>query len=144
MKQPEGFENKLNPEYICKLKKALYGLKQAPKTWYGKIVEFLIHSGYGVTSADLSLFVNAQEGKLAIILIYVDDLINTRDDINEIRRTKKNSSVLFQMKELGEMNYFFGLEVEHIKEGMFLCQEKYARILLQKYEMLDCILLLFQ
>ena len=86
----------------------------------------------------MSLFVNAQEGKLAIILIYVDDLINTRDDINEIRQTKKNSSVLFQMKELGELNYFFGLEVEHTKEGMFLCQEKYARSLLQKYGMFDC------
>ena len=84
MEQPEGFENKLNPEYICKLKKALYGLKQAPKTWYGKIVEFLIHSGYGVTSADSSLFFKAQKGKLAIILVYVDDLIITGDDVNEI------------------------------------------------------------
>jgi len=37
-----------------------YGLKQAPKAWYGKIVEFLNHSGYLVTSADASLFVKAK------------------------------------------------------------------------------------
>ena len=42
------------------------------------------------------------------------------------------------MKELGELNHFIGLEVERAKEGLFLCQEKYARDLLQKYGMFDC------
>ena len=121
MEQPKGFENKLNPEYVCKLKKVLYGLKQAPRVWYGKIVEFLIHSGYGVAPANSSLFVKAREGKLAIILIYVDDLIITRDDVNEIRQTKKNLSVRFQMKELGDLNYFLGLEMECTKAKIFLC-----------------------
>ena len=41
-------------------------------------------------------------------------------------------------EELGELNHFLGLEVECIKEGLFLCQEKYARNLLQKYGMFDC------
>ena len=50
----------------------------------------------------------------------------------------KNLSVRFQMKELGELNHFLGLEVERTKEGLFLCQEKYSRSLLQKYGMLDC------
>ena len=59
MDQPEGFENKFNPEYVYKLKKVLYRLKQAPKAWYGKISEFLIHSGYGIALADSSLFFKA-------------------------------------------------------------------------------------
>ena len=87
-----------------------------PRAWYGKIAEFLIHSGYGVAPPDLSLFVKAREGKLAIILVYVDDLIITRDDVNEIHQTKKNLSVRFQMKVLGELNHFIGLEVERVKE----------------------------
>ena len=41
------------------------------------------------------------------------------------------------MKELEELNHFLGLEVERTKEGLFLCQEKYARDLLQKYGMFD-------
>ena len=59
MEQPKGFENKLNPKYVYKLKKALYGLKKAPRAWYDKIAEFLIHSGYGIAPADSSLFVKA-------------------------------------------------------------------------------------
>ncbi|CAL8997356.1 unnamed protein product [Prunus brigantina] len=110
MTQPMGFENEVHPEYVCKLKKALYGLKQAPRAWYGKIAEFLSRSGYSVTHADSSLFVKANGGKLAIVLVYVDDLIITGDDEEEIHRTKENLSVRFQMKELGQLKHFLGLE----------------------------------
>ena len=71
--------------------------------------------------ADFSLFVKAREGKLAIVLVYVDDLIVTGDDEREIYRMKENLSVPFQMKELGELKHFLGLEVNRIKEGLFLC-----------------------
>ena len=73
MEQPRGFESKIHPEYVCKLKKALYGLKQAPRAWYGN--EFLIQSGFKLTPLDSSLFVKTKDGRLAIVLVYVDDLI---------------------------------------------------------------------
>lgn len=62
MVQPMGFHNEDHPDYVCKLRKALYGLKQAPRAWYGKIAEFLTHSGYLVTPADSSLFIKANGG----------------------------------------------------------------------------------
>ncbi|CAM8965567.1 unnamed protein product [Rhodiola kirilowii] len=37
------------------------------------------------------------------------------------------------MKELEELKHFLGLEVEKMEEGIFLCQEKYAKYLLTKY-----------
>ncbi|KAE8728709.1 hypothetical protein F3Y22_tig00004111pilonHSYRG00116 [Hibiscus syriacus] len=127
-----------HPEYVCKLRKALYGLKQAPRAWYGKIAEFLTKSGYSVTPADSSLFVKANEGKLAIVLVYVDDLIITGDDEAEILQTKENLSVRFQMKELGQLKHFLGLEVDRTHEGIFLCQQKYAKDLLKRFGMLEC------
>lgn len=57
MEQLEGFENKVHPTYVFKLKKALYSLKQTSRAWYGKIVEFLVQSGYSVAPMDLGLFV---------------------------------------------------------------------------------------
>lgn len=138
MEQPKGFESKKYPEHVCKLKKALYGLKQAPRAWYGKIGEFLVHNGFKVAPSDSSLFVMAKEGRLAIVLVYVDDLIITGDYSEEIERTRENLSVRFQMKELGELRHFLGLEVEHTKNGIFLGQQKYAKDLLKRYGMLDC------
>ena len=138
MSQPMGFQSQDHPEYVCKLRKALYGLKQAPRAWYGKIAEFLTHSGYLVTSADSSLFVKAKEKKLAIVLVYVDDLIITGDCEEEILQTKENLSVRFQMKELGQLKHFLGLEVDCTQEGIFLHQQKYSKDLLKKFGMLNC------
>ncbi|KAH9726925.1 hypothetical protein KPL70_008466 [Citrus sinensis] len=138
MIQPMGFQNRGHPEYVCKLQKALYGLKQAPRAWYGKIAEFLTQSGYSVTSADSSLFAKANGERIAIVLVYVDDLIISGDDVEEIFRTKENLSVRFQMKELGQLKHFLGLEVDQTKEGIFLCQQKYAKDLLKKFGMLEC------
>ncbi|GAB2303795.1 hypothetical protein Dimus_038963 [Dionaea muscipula] len=66
MEQPQGFESKVHPNHVCKLKKALYGLKQAPRAWYGKIAEFLVQSGYSVAPADSNLFVKTRDGRIAI------------------------------------------------------------------------------
>ncbi|GMI77806.1 hypothetical protein HRI_001449800 [Hibiscus trionum] len=60
------------------------------------------------------------------------------DYYEETERTRKNLSIRFHMKELGELKHFLGLEVEHMKEGIFLGQQKYAKDLLQRYGMLDC------
>ena len=47
-------------------------------------------------------------------------------------------SIHFQMKELGELKHFLGLEVDRTKEGLFLCQQKYAKDLLYKFGILNC------
>ena len=57
---------------------------------------------------DFSLFVRAHGGKLAIVLVYVNDLIIIGDDEAEIHQIKFNLSVQFQMKPLGELKHFFG------------------------------------
>ena len=93
MEQPRGFKSKIHPEYVCKLKKALYGLKKAPRAWYGKIGEFLVHSGFKIAPSDSNLFVKTKDGRLAIVLVYVDDLIITGDYSEKIERTRENLSV---------------------------------------------------
>ena len=59
---------------------------------------------------------------MAIILVYMDDLIITRDDEAEIQQIQVNLSIYFQMKALGELKHFLGLEVERVEDGIFLCQ----------------------
>ena len=62
---------------------------------YGMIADFLTQSGYSVAHDDSSLLVRAREGKLAVVLVFVDDLIVTGDDERKIHRTKENLSVRF-------------------------------------------------
>ncbi|XP_062114249.1 uncharacterized mitochondrial protein AtMg00810-like [Humulus lupulus] len=88
--------------------------------------------------ADSSLFVKVRDAKITVFLVYVDNFIITGDDEAEIRQTKENLSVRFQMKELGELKHFLGLEVDRTEEGLFLCQQKYAKELLQMFGMLEC------
>ena len=72
-----------------------------------------------MTSADSNLFVRAQDGKVAIILIYIDDLIIIGDDKAEIHQIQANLSIRFQMKALGELKHFLGLEVKRVEDGIF-------------------------
>ena len=101
-------------------------MKKAPRAWYGKIGEFLVHSGFKIAPSDSNLFVKTKDGRLAIVLVYVDDLIITGGYSEEIQRTREILSVQFQMKKLGELKHFLGLEVERTKEGLFLGQQKFA------------------
>ncbi|XP_019178882.1 PREDICTED: uncharacterized protein LOC109174044 [Ipomoea nil] len=132
-----GFQSQVHPDYVCKLRKALCCLKQAPRAWYGKIAEFLICNDYSVAPSDSSLFVKAKGRKLAIVLVYVDDLVLTCDDVEEVLRTKENLSVRFKMKELGYLNHFLGLEIVRSGEGIFMHQHKYSRDLLNRFGMYD-------
>ena len=87
--------------------------------------------------ADSSLFVETREGRIPIVLVYVDDLIIIGDDETEILQIMTNLSVRFQMKDLGEIKHILGLEAERTKTGLFLCQHKYAQDL-ENYGMLEC------
>ncbi|KAK2987941.1 hypothetical protein RJ640_003419 [Escallonia rubra] len=57
------------------------------------------------------------------------------DDSEEIDRVQVNLGVRFHMKKLGELHHFLGLELEQNEEGIFLCQQKYAKDLLIRFGM---------
>jgi len=90
------------------LKKALYGLKQAPRAWSDKISKYLISIGFQVSSSDSSLYVKKTERGIVVIVIYVDDLIVTGDSGHDIASVKEMLCAEFDMKDLGELRYFFG------------------------------------
>ena len=50
-------------------------------------------------------------GKLMTFIIYVDDMFVTGDDKKEISRLKDYLATEFEMKDLGGLKYFLGIEV---------------------------------
>ncbi|KAK3002667.1 hypothetical protein RJ639_019973 [Escallonia herrerae] len=65
------------------------------------------------------------------ILIYVDDILLTGNDLQEIERLKKFLLKRFRIKNLGDLKYFLGIEFSRSKKGIFMSQRKYALDILQ-------------
>lgn len=66
--------------------------------------------GFMKSEADASLYHTVVEGKLLIIVLYVDDLILTGDG-KLIKSCKEDLAKEFEMKDMGLMHYFLGMEV---------------------------------
>ena len=52
--------------------------------------------------------------------------------------SKKKLAEEFEMKDLGLMHYFLGLEVWQSSEGIFINQGKYMVEILKRFNMLEC------
>ncbi|KAJ8746841.1 hypothetical protein K2173_003847 [Erythroxylum novogranatense] len=115
MKPPLGFVKEFGEGEVCKLRKALYGLKQSPRAWFGRFTLAMQRYGY-----------------------VQNDMIITRSDVEEIHQLRRNLFREFEMKDLGGLKYFLGIEVLRSRTGIFISQRKYVLDLLAETWMLDC------
>jgi hypothetical protein len=65
-------------------------------------------------------------------------LIITGADLDDISRVKRELAALFDMKDLGDLHYFLGIEVIRTHEGILISQRHYALDMLFKFGMADC------
>ena len=70
---------------VCRLRRALYGLKQALRAWFEKFSSVVAQQGFTSSPHDTALFVQRSSAAITLILLYVDDIIITRDDSAGIR-----------------------------------------------------------
>ena len=138
MAQPQSYEDPRHLDYVCKMRKALYGLKQAPQAWHERIAHYLVTMGFCMADADHSLYVQKNESRIVFICIYVDDLIVGGDHVADVEHVKSLLKKDFDMKHLGELRYFLGIEIIRTNVGMWLLQRQYALDMLSKYGMADC------
>ena len=119
---------------MCRLKRVLYGLKQAPRAWYTWIDSYFTGLGFTKSEVDPNLYQIMVEGKLLIIVLYVANVILTGDELL-ILSCKVDLAKEFEMKDLGLLHYFLGLEIWQRSDGLFVSQGKYAREILEKFNM---------
>ena len=140
IEQAEGFETPSNSgeKLVYKLNKSLYGLKQSGRNWNSMLHKYLIENNFVQSNVDHCLYIKYVDGKLVIILVWVDDLIiAARNDIL-MSDTKQMLKDKFHMKDLGRLSYFLGI---HFKQGVDyvrMNQRKYLVKLLEKFEMSNC------
>jgi hypothetical protein len=99
-----------------------------PRAWNAKATQQLRKLGFAMSKADSSVFIRKTRLGPVSILLYVDDLVITGADLKEITRVKRQLAASFEMKDLGDLHYFLGIEVihtpgRHTDESMALCIE---------------------
>uniref|UniRef100_A0A2N9I5Z3 Reverse transcriptase Ty1/copia-type domain-containing protein n=1 Tax=Fagus sylvatica TaxID=28930 RepID=A0A2N9I5Z3_FAGSY len=93
----------------------------------------------GKNQSDHTLFLkDSNEGKITALIVYVDDIVVTGNDTVEIGKLKTYLAKEFEIKDLGTLRYFLGIEVARSKEGIFVSQRKYVLDLLVEMGMLAC------
>ena len=80
IEKQEGFQTFNRDLHVCRLKRALYGLKQEPRSSQTGIDNYFTKLGFTKSEVDANLYDIVVEGKLLIIVVYVDDLIITSDE----------------------------------------------------------------
>ncbi|GJX55476.1 putative ribonuclease H-like domain-containing protein [Tanacetum coccineum] len=128
----------LHPDYpkkVYKVVKALYGLHQAPRAWYATLSTFLEKHGYRRGTIDKTLFIKKDKKDIMLVQVYVDDIIfgSTRKSwCDEFEALMKGR---FQMRSMGELIFFLGLQVKQKTDGIFISQDKYVADMLKKFDL---------
>lgn len=65
---------------------------------------------------------HSREGKIVVLIVYVDDMSLTDHDSRELDKLKKALNREFEIKDFGFLIYFLGIE--------FISQRKYILVLL--------------
>lgn len=131
MTLPQGFGIQ-GESKVCRLLKSLYGLKQASRQWNKKFAQVMIQKGYEQSKYDHSLFVKKDGMHITLLLVYVDDIVITGNHMDSIKALKKHLHTAIQVKDLGTLKFFLGIEVARSKQGIYLNQRKYALELLSE------------
>ena len=137
VEQPQGFEVEGHKTHVCRLNKALYGLKQAPRALYTHIDSYLVNLGFTRSNVDPNLYFKVVQGMSLILALYVDNLFTIGSE-PLMMECKRELASEFEMKDLGLMHYFLGLEVWQRPHDIFLSQGKYALKLLERFGMTEC------
>ena len=82
--------------------------------------KFLKSIEFEISKTNHSLHVKKIDCGLIVIVIYVDDLIITGSNKDEIADVKKVLGAEFDMKDLGELKYFLGIEVVQTPQGIWM------------------------
>ncbi|GJU02781.1 ribonuclease H-like domain-containing protein [Tanacetum coccineum] len=130
--------NRNNTWTICDLpegRKAI-GSKWLWKIKYKSSGEIKRYKARVMSKFHYSLFTKNSDNVFIILLVYVDDIVVTGNNVNEIKNFKQFLKSKFQIKDLEKLKYFLGIEVLDTKYGICLSQRKYCLELLHEFGLL--------
>ena len=136
--QPERFYNKKGN--LCKLKKSIYRLKQASRQWYIKFYNIISLYGFTENIIDQYIYFKVSRNKYIFLVLYVNDILLTSNDLGLLHETKQFLIQNFEMKDMGEVSYIIGIEIhrDRAQRILGLSQKAYVKKLLERFRMNNC------
>ena len=136
MSQSTGYVHPYFPDYVCKLNKAIYGLKQAPCAWNTTLSTELLHLSFMNSRSDSYLFIFRNISTIILFMVYVDDMIVTGNNPTMIPWWSLCIK-RFALKDLGQLQYFLGVQVHYLDFRFIINQANYVEDLLYKLQLTD-------
>lgn len=133
--QPEGYAVKGKEQHVLKLSKALYGLRQAPRAWNVKLDKSLKKLNFRRCLSEQAVYTRGTRSNTVILGVYVDDLIVTGGNADQISLFKRQMMIEFEMTDLGLLSYYLGIEVEQKEDHITMKQSGYAKKVLMQFGM---------
>ena len=140
VQQPKGYEvyDDNGDKLVLKLNKSLYGLKQSGRNWNNMLHDYLMSQGFKQSLTDTCVYTKHTKDSLSITLIWVDDILiasNSDSCLYDIKQAFKDN---FNMKDLGTISHFLGIDFVFEKDEISMSQARYIEKLLERFNMHNC------
>lgn len=113
-------------------------MKQASRQCFIKFSSTLCGLGFATSHGDHTLFTRFSDGVFVVVLVYVDDIIIAISDKSVVPVLTTQHNDFFKLRDLGDVQYFLGLEIARSSKGISICHCKYVLELLSDTGFLGC------
>jgi hypothetical protein len=104
---------------------------------FAKLSSTVSRLSFSISSYDSALFLRRTSKGTILLLLYLDDMIITSDYLSGIQELKDFLCQNFEMKDLGHLSCFLGLEITSSDDDFYLTQAKYTFDLLSRAGLTD-------
>ena len=139
MRQAKGYEAPGKEKHVCLLKRAIYGLKQAGREWYELLCQIMLKLGFRRCRIEHVVFCKYNETDALIVAADVDDMTIAGNSKTAIRRFKEGLGHEVKIKDLGDLHWMLGIEVERDRGARTISfsQQAYIRKILERFGLED-------
>ena len=95
----------------------------------------MLKQGFEIGKAGTTLFTRKMKNDIFMCQIYVNDIIFGSTNQTFCEEFSRIMTKRFEMSMMDELMFFLGFQVKQLKEGTFICQTKYTRDILKKFDM---------
>ena len=141
MKQPKGFVEARFGDYVAKLVHTIYGTMQGGHDWWETLDTTYNELNYTKSRADPCIRYKKEDDNYTLTNTYTNNIFGASKSDEEIKNRKGEIGKIWDIKDVGETEYFIGMRVQQDLElgTIQLTQQPYWEQVLARYQLENVI-----